>query len=832
MNSKSNEHELLKNIKDFNIFLKSKAKETSNFTSVINRLNQLTENIENEKIEIALVGITSSGKSTLLNKLLGEDFLPRKVRPCSSIQVVCQYGKRTSAEIYFEDRDEPEIIYKDIKHKVESYGDETENPHNQKRVKEIRIFSSKYRLKHNIVIVDTPGLNAYEQQNHEYITLKLVVPTVHMVMFLISIKPSSEVKNLEMIDEVTTDDKPLLFVQNMIDAIVPKEAKAGILKTKEEVQAEHKNRIYNLLGKARKQSVKQASVLQVSAKTGENIDNLIKEIDEQASLISPRRFKIIQDQFFSELDTLKTKLIEEKTGNYQNNQRINQYVKKQNTINNYHKAFLKSYLDITKEIDDQVERSIMTIQKIANKYGSFKGKIKNVDDLRKAIDSVSDTEDFDSNLKQELDNLPANMNRSADFFKKNINQSYENIEKLCKDMDEQIQNVIIRDTFEAYRARIKFTKRTETRGYYEEVPKKGFLNKCIRFFTFDNYGYEEVWRSYEVDVFCLQKILSDAIDQLSAWKQTMEDSLKSYETQYSKAFKHFINRINDLLESEKKQINLNTKEIDEILDRINLINKVTVVTPIVQKSKPKTVQENKYVDFDMNNMGADIYFLANSFKYYRLKEYRNYLLSKVKNPKDIVVWGWDEHYINQFMDYFFSDINDNNIEKGIGKKKLLNNQQSISIVNEQHLDPKSNLYFNKNECFFVLVNAIQPGYTLKILNESIFKKYHQNPYVFVFDSLTEHRSDKVNEDNLMEAFHESLEFPKTLKISQPFSYMASHTDLYYSVLMHCLFEHRSSKLERSTEKSDFLRKMTELIDMTSEMKDKTVEYLDKFIIKE
>ena len=45
-------------------------------------------------IRVAIMGITSSGKSTLVNALLGEKILPMAIRPSSSIIITACKGRK------------------------------------------------------------------------------------------------------------------------------------------------------------------------------------------------------------------------------------------------------------------------------------------------------------------------------------------------------------------------------------------------------------------------------------------------------------------------------------------------------------------------------------------------------------------------------------------------------------------------------------------------------------------------------------------------------------------------------------------------------------------
>lgn len=55
-------------------------------------------------IWVGVVGVTSSGKSTLINAIFGADVLSSAVAPSSGQLVFCAYGRSASAVIRFEDK--------------------------------------------------------------------------------------------------------------------------------------------------------------------------------------------------------------------------------------------------------------------------------------------------------------------------------------------------------------------------------------------------------------------------------------------------------------------------------------------------------------------------------------------------------------------------------------------------------------------------------------------------------------------------------------------------------------------------------------------------------
>ena len=162
------------------------------FSGIPPLLTDYLTRLLNHTVRIAIVGVTSSGKSTFLNTVLGRNFLPTGIPPSSGRQIVCCKDKNnhTFAEVIFteESGKESKQIATNIQHILAEYGDERKNPGNCKQVLEIRCHTGFWRLPDNYVLIDTPGLAAYGHEDHEAITLQLVVPTVDAVIYLTTAK--------------------------------------------------------------------------------------------------------------------------------------------------------------------------------------------------------------------------------------------------------------------------------------------------------------------------------------------------------------------------------------------------------------------------------------------------------------------------------------------------------------------------------------------------------------------------------------------------------------------------------------------------------------------
>ena len=208
--------------------------------------------IDKNTIRIAIIGITSSGKSTLVNSILGEKILPVAIRPSSSIIITCSKGVKRQAIIYFRDRD-PEILNEDNLNcdNIAKYADEIKNPNNKLKVTQIDITTLSFSLGENIEIVDSPGLDACDLEIHEKLTLEILLPTIDICIFLTTVKANSDKVNMEKIKIVNDKNKQIILVQNMIDSIEEKIGKDGIVEEdRNTILMKHKKRAENLINKA------------------------------------------------------------------------------------------------------------------------------------------------------------------------------------------------------------------------------------------------------------------------------------------------------------------------------------------------------------------------------------------------------------------------------------------------------------------------------------------------------------------------------------------------------------------------------------------------------
>ncbi|MGB6686451.1 MAG: dynamin family protein [Terracidiphilus sp.] len=120
------------------------------------RIASLAARLEDNNLEVALFGRVSSGKSSLLNALLGTDVLPVGVNPITAVPTRLRNGDSLRAQITFASGRNEEVSIDEFRNLVS----ETGNPGNQRNVTNALVEIPSSRLSQGILLVDTPGLGS------------------------------------------------------------------------------------------------------------------------------------------------------------------------------------------------------------------------------------------------------------------------------------------------------------------------------------------------------------------------------------------------------------------------------------------------------------------------------------------------------------------------------------------------------------------------------------------------------------------------------------------------------------------------------------------------
>lgn len=119
-------------------------------------LAAVLDGLESRHFEIAVFGRVSSGKSSLLNHVLGTDVLPVGVTPITAVPTRIMYGHEPLGRAWFAGGSHREFPPAGLYEFVS----EEHNPGNRKNVTRLVVELPSPRLKEGVVFVDTPGLGS------------------------------------------------------------------------------------------------------------------------------------------------------------------------------------------------------------------------------------------------------------------------------------------------------------------------------------------------------------------------------------------------------------------------------------------------------------------------------------------------------------------------------------------------------------------------------------------------------------------------------------------------------------------------------------------------
>jgi GTP-binding protein EngB required for normal cell division len=120
------------------------------------RIDSLASRLEDDSFEVALFGRVSSGKSSLLNALLGTDVLPVGINPITAVPTKLRYGASFKAAVAYGDGRSALVSVEELSRLVSERG----NPGNLQNIVRAIVEVPSRRLQQGIMLVDTPGLGS------------------------------------------------------------------------------------------------------------------------------------------------------------------------------------------------------------------------------------------------------------------------------------------------------------------------------------------------------------------------------------------------------------------------------------------------------------------------------------------------------------------------------------------------------------------------------------------------------------------------------------------------------------------------------------------------
>lgn len=654
------------------------------FQGFINSLQAKLRFAKDHFYRLGVVGVTSSGKSTMINSLLGENLLPQKVKPSSSQLVRCHFGKERYANIFFEDKPKVHVRGKALTNDVIGfYGDEECNSKNKEHVKEIEIVSPNFPFSEQLLLVDSPGLDAFGFDEHEKLTMNTLLPTIDFCVFVTICGPTSDDKTLEIINEIADYDKPLVIVQNMIDSL--RESVDG-KKSDSDVARDYKNRVKAVVSKSNFQNKESIPIVQISAKWAlngrEGNDKRILEKSNYQGLVDAITtvFNSVRPQIENNRLLMLKKDIDRIVVDIEQTNSQVKYIVERFEFDNEQSLFNDEISSLKKVIDDAYSK----IDNINNRLFDFN---------RESLDSV----------KQKIDDAVSPINSKCRDF-------YKYVKSLCERLNIDIREVLANPKGISTPT-IDYKYTTKEKTVY--VDKPGWWNSLKRHIDILdlNIGKEKETIEYTIvdekstveDVKEKLKSVKTSINQLrSTWLDKQVDSIKN------KIFNEIENKRKDY--NNRLQANLDAQlnsriasELKDISRRIKISNPKTTQSKGFSEAKFEPLYET-----EVDDMVWNLYRLSDDIRRNIHQEIIRVVSDKQKRH---LIIGWNKTCESRFLyDCFKMLLSDNQIVDK-SQQTVLGNQNVVlwhnPIFKKSHRNTSSNVY--------ILINAIQIGQAKKEL---------------------------------------------------------------------------------------------------------------------
>ncbi|MCT7574459.1 dynamin family protein [Aliarcobacter butzleri] len=345
MNYLNTKNNLLNSTKEFINLLENPILEAhKNSNKSINSFN--TE-IQNELLfKVLCLGEFNAGKSTFLNNFfIKEDILPTGGVPTTAKITTIKYGEEK--ELITVDENGKQNIHKDNLHdvlkSVVSVKGEDLN-----KVNEVILTMPSDILKDGVVIIDTAGLNDSVKER-SLITVDYVEQADAVIFLLRAGQPWSKSEK-EFLEEKIFSKKNLdkvFFVVNLWDTVKEEEKKEVLEYLKDEIGKSLQKNSSN------DRNIKDIEIFPISAKTGENFDNLKEKLFDYLSM------KKSEEILNQKIKTFQTYLDETLTFLNTNKEELSksdkELEKEKNNINENKRKFEKEKIELESKIKILIE---------------------------------------------------------------------------------------------------------------------------------------------------------------------------------------------------------------------------------------------------------------------------------------------------------------------------------------------------------------------------------------------------------------------------------------------------------------------------------------------
>lgn len=198
---------------------------TSNYYREVNEIESeqvfedLNRQVESGEFSIVVVGEFSAGKSTFLNALMGEKYLPSfSGETTATVNFLKHKAKAEASEgmrVIYNDRssqDFAEASFDNVEKFSTTKGEDVASS-----IQQVDLFLESDFLNNDVILVDSPGLNGV-REGHRKIT-EVQIKKSHACIFLFNAEQPGKNSDFEFLNHLRNEVSTIILVLNKIDTI-------------------------------------------------------------------------------------------------------------------------------------------------------------------------------------------------------------------------------------------------------------------------------------------------------------------------------------------------------------------------------------------------------------------------------------------------------------------------------------------------------------------------------------------------------------------------------------------------------------------------------------
>jgi GTP-binding protein EngB required for normal cell division len=180
-------------------------------------VRDLFARLAEDRFNLVVVGRFNRGKSSLMNAILGADYLPTGLVPLTSVITRVVYGSVDQVQIEFERGGLPATIAVE---RLPDYVTQRGNPGNSLGIKEARIELPVEILRRGFHFIDTPGLGSAIAENTR--TTEAFLPEADAILLVSDYDSPLTEDEIRLMQRLSGGHRRLFLILNKQDLVPPK----------------------------------------------------------------------------------------------------------------------------------------------------------------------------------------------------------------------------------------------------------------------------------------------------------------------------------------------------------------------------------------------------------------------------------------------------------------------------------------------------------------------------------------------------------------------------------------------------------------------------------